>query len=184
MCVVTDTILSASSSPLPGPTSKYPARDSTRLMCTMSWCLCIHLRLQQWHILLWHWGWNCEAAAWLTISGNWSVAAIQQLNHKKLTIWFTFFWAVASCSSVFDCRRYLHRITYRVISWACTWQSRTTKKPWWWSWVVIPRFLPRLGRRFDELLGFALDWMVCCNHLYSHHLFFVVFTFIFLSMAM
>ena len=33
-------------------------------------CLCIHLRLQQSHILLWHWGWTCAAAVWLKVCSS------------------------------------------------------------------------------------------------------------------
>ena len=53
-------------------------------------CLCIHLRLQQLHILLWHWGWTCTAAAWLRHEACWSVLAQFSFSHLP---WFcTIFW--------------------------------------------------------------------------------------------
>ena len=104
--------------------------------------LCIHLRLQQWHILLWHWGWTCKAAVWLINWASWSVLS-RPRNVYLLTSTYKICKNAGGLWTENVCRLYLHRITSLVISWAYTWQSRTTKKPWWWFGVEAARFLLR-----------------------------------------
>ena len=43
--------------------------------------LCIHHRLQQSHIWLWHWGWIFMAAAWLKDMALWSVQIVMNFNN-------------------------------------------------------------------------------------------------------
>ena len=105
-------------------------------------CLCIHLRLQQSHILLWHWGWTCAAAVWLKVCS--SLKCRHATTDDRLTLTS---WALSNMVKIWHistCRLYLHRITSWVISWAYTWQVRPTKCPWWWFWMWAPGLLPRL----------------------------------------
>ena len=71
------------------------------------------------------------AAAWLIHSSSLKCHLhITNFTHQQMLVPFRTSLEVA----VARCRLYLHRITSLVISWAYTWQLRTTQWPWWCSW--------------------------------------------------